>query len=468
MNFKVTVPDNFFAERQYIADVLLKEFLGLDYDLEQVADAKTVKISNNENTKEITFPDVFFSMDESDWLKEKSLPKEPLKMMNRSLFPGNPILSSDRIPVIYGTNESKVNVSEEEIFIPVDVFGSAFFMLTRYEEVVKNDRDTHDRFPASASLAFREKFLNRPIINEYLEILWTSIKTLWPEIKRKERKFEMVLSHDVDRPFKYLNMPPITLLKIAGADLIRRKSVKKAHESIKSYFAVKMGEIDRDPFYTFDFIMNLSEKAGFKSCFYFISDHSDNKINCDYSINNPEIISLMKKIHSRGHEIGLHPGYNTFDNPEKLRNEFEKLQNVCAENGIMQDKWGSRQHYLRFSVPETWRYLSEAGINYDSSVGFADHVGFRSGICYDYPVYDVVQRKHLNIIEKPLVVMEKTVLDRLHMNRGFTEKGENIIVEIKNRVEIFKGNFSLLWHNNRFSETCERELYQKIMKNYLH
>jgi hypothetical protein len=462
MKFKVTVPDNFFAERQYIADVLLKEFLGLNYDIDKAADTKTVKISNNENTKEITFPDVFFSMDESYWLKEKSLPKEPLKTLAASFFPCSPMLCSNSVPIIYGSGD-EVSVLKESIYHPIDIFGSAFFMLSRYEEVVRKDRDTHNRFPASASLAFREKFLNRPIINEYLEILWCCLKTLFPDIKRKERKFKMVLSHDVDRPFKYLNMPPETLLKIAGADLIKRKSAKKAFESIKNYFAVRNGDVHEDPFYTFDFIMDLSEKAGLKSCFYFISDHSDNKINCDYSINDPEIISLMKKIHSRGHEIGLHPGYDTFDNPEKLKNEFVKLQNVCAENGIIQDKWGSRQHYLRFSVPHTWRYLSEAGINYDSSVGFADHVGFRSGICYDYPVYDVVQRKPLDIIEKPLIAMECSIIDNKYMNMGHDALTENVLKELKETVKLLSGNFTMLWHNSRLFEIWEKELYSKIV-----
>ncbi len=463
MKLNITAPISFINERRYILDVFFNEFLGLEYEVEFKETTDTVKIFYDDSIKHISIVDTFFSMNESDWLKEKSLPKEPLKMINSSVFPGNPILSSDQIQLIYGTNESEINVSEEEIFIPVDVFGSAFFMLTRYEEVVRKDRDNHDRFPASASLAFRENFLNRPIINEYLEILWASIKNLWPEMKRKERKFEMVLSHDVDRPFKYLNMSPITLLKIAGADLIRRKSVKKAHESVKSYLTVKMGEIDRDPFNTFDFIMDLSEKAGLKSCFYFISDHSDNKINCDYSINDPEIVNLMKKIHKRGHEIGLHPGYDTFDNPEKLKNEFVKLQNVCAENGIIQDRWGSRQHYLRFSVPQTWSYLSEAGINYDSSVGFADHIGFRSGICYDHPVYNVVQRKRLDVIEKPLIIMEKTVIDISYMNLGLTIDAEKIFFDIKKVVEMFGGSFSLLWHNSAFDTIGKKNIYMKIL-----
>jgi hypothetical protein len=52
-------------------------------------------------------------------------------------------------------------------------------MLTRYEEVVKSDRDEHDRYLATASLDYQEGFLERPIFNEYLEILWACIKRLW-------------------------------------------------------------------------------------------------------------------------------------------------------------------------------------------------------------------------------------------------------------------------------------------------
>ena len=63
------------------------------------------------------------------------------------------------------------------------------FMLSRYEEVVKSDRDRFDRFPASASLAAQEGFLNRPIVNEYLEILWACLIRLWPQMQRNHAHF---------------------------------------------------------------------------------------------------------------------------------------------------------------------------------------------------------------------------------------------------------------------------------------
>ena len=77
------------------------------------------------------------------------------------------------------TQESYYAESDGGIQLGLDIFGSVFFMITRYEEVVKSDRDEYDRFPAAASLAYQEGFLDRPIVNEYLEILWTCMKRLW-------------------------------------------------------------------------------------------------------------------------------------------------------------------------------------------------------------------------------------------------------------------------------------------------
>ena len=69
-----------------------------------------------------------------------------------------------------------VDIAERRIEVPLDIFGSAFFMLTRYEEMVITERDTHGRFPARASIAYREGLLERPIVDEYLELLWAAIQ----------------------------------------------------------------------------------------------------------------------------------------------------------------------------------------------------------------------------------------------------------------------------------------------------
>lgn len=89
-------------------------------------------------------------------------------------------------------SDNYMDVQDFKVKLGLDIFGSAFFMLTRYEEVVKSVKDEHERFQARASLAYQEGFLERPIVNEYLEILWWSMKRLWPNLERKKESFEYI------------------------------------------------------------------------------------------------------------------------------------------------------------------------------------------------------------------------------------------------------------------------------------
>ena len=113
------------------------------------------------------------------------------------------LVVNNRIPVIYGNIVDTPCGSNKIPNIPLDIFGSAFFMLTCYEEIANEIKDLHGRFPATASISFQEGFLDRPIINEYIEILWSLLKKCWPNFKRKKHFFRILPSHDVDIPFKW-------------------------------------------------------------------------------------------------------------------------------------------------------------------------------------------------------------------------------------------------------------------------
>ncbi|MBF4237621.1 hypothetical protein EAY82_24230, partial [Vibrio anguillarum] len=77
--------------------------------------------------------------------------------------------------------------------------------------------------------------------------------------------------------------------------------------------------------------------------FYFIcgGNHSH---DADYEPEHPVIRNLMRRIHERGHEIGLHPSYGTFQQPELIKQEAERLKRICAEESIDQHVWGGRMH----------------------------------------------------------------------------------------------------------------------------
>lgn len=157
------------AERNYIYDVMFSEFLGISFQarIGDDPDRTAISIRGDSSSKHLVVHEELFTTTPDKWLTAESLPQQPLdKWVLLDVFCDTPKVSSE-MPVIYGkriTEDSYYEECDGEIELEIDIFGSAFFMLTRYEEVAKSDRDEHHRFPAGASLACQERFLERPIV----------------------------------------------------------------------------------------------------------------------------------------------------------------------------------------------------------------------------------------------------------------------------------------------------------------
>ena len=149
-------------ERQYILKLLFEQFLGVDVTLEEHHYPQYEIILPN--SKRIVFLDAFFSQYKEDlaYLKQSAIP-------GIVEFISNQFTNGLSLPVIYGND--LLDVNDDSITCGIDIFAGAFFMLTRWEEYVCKVHDKHDRFPASASIAYKNNFLMRPVVNEYVEML---------------------------------------------------------------------------------------------------------------------------------------------------------------------------------------------------------------------------------------------------------------------------------------------------------
>jgi hypothetical protein len=121
---------------------------------------------------------------------------------------------------------------------------------------------------------------------------------------------------------------------------------------------------------------------------------------------------------------------------------------------------GGRQHYLRFKVPDTWNFWNEAGLAYDATLTYPERPGFRCGVCYPYSAFDLHSSKRLKVQEKPTILMECSLLDVPYMGLGPGEEAFNMIDDLKEKCRKFNGEFVFLWHNNRFLDEKEIELFQ--------
>ena len=348
--------------------------------------------------------------------------------------------------------------------IHYDILGLIYWMLARVEEIECKSFDLHERIPSESSLAFKHRCLDRPFVDEWLDMLGQIIKRQWIGIELKKNQFRLCLSHDVDEPSLYAFKSWSWIARVMVAHLVKRKDLKAFFQAPFVKLITQKELVHDDPYNTFDWLMEVSESNNIKSVFYFISGKNDTIYDADYEIEHPVIRKLIRQIYERGHEIGLHPSYNSYKNNKILKDEAEKLKRVCAEEGVIQDKWGARMHYLQWKQPDTLFSLMEAGIDYDATLGYADSPGFRCGTCYEYPAFDAQNQIELPFRIQPLIVMESSIIGDSYVALGVNEDALNYMQLFKDRCQAVSGQFRLLWHNSSLFSEETRLMYKMVVQ----
>ncbi len=458
---KVAVPKICLDEQHYILDVLLSEFLGLSFQVEHY-DCDVIEITVLGFEEKLTLDTSFFQLADRAWLRPESMPSLPLMQWVPGDDGVDAILVKKELPILYG--KKGLIKKGKHWHLNLDIFGSAFFMLSRYEEFIEQKRDHHSRFPASASIAYKAQFLDRPIVNEYLEVLWFSFSSLWPFLQRKVRKPQNFITCDTDWPFNpaYYFFKP--MIRLVGISLIKRYDLVKAFKVFYKFILSKLGVQIEDEFReNISWMMDVNEKAKNKVAFYFITYNTSPLDNIE-NINSLRMRLLFREILSRGHEIGVHPGYNTYDNPINFDKTVNELKALLEEESVQQSIIGGRQHYLRWDFSITPYLWEKNNLDYDSTLGFADRAGFRCGICYEFTMFDILNRKPFNLKQRPLVVMECTVIASCYEGLGHSEKSLARFNLLKKRSRMFNGDFTLLWHNNFFEHCKDKEFYEELIQ----
>jgi len=304
-------------------------------------------------------------------------------------------------------------------------------LFTRKEEYQNPLRDSYDRFPYYAS---RNRDIFEPRASQYLIEHGYSAK--YPG----DAPFAVCLTHDIDSVYRSVPSKGISALRS-----LKQGNVSEAVHSLSEMRSRKL------PLCNFKEIMDLEEKYGATSTFFFMAERPGNQ---DYAYDVEDIAPEIGEIIDRGWEVGLHGGHTTYLDPLEMREKKERLEKVTRKPVL-----GYRNHFLRFRVPDTWEYLSQAGFQYDATLGYADCVGFRNGMCHPFRPYNLNSGREIDIVELPLIVMDGTFERHMRMN---TERRWEVIQQLIDTVEQCHGVFTLLWHNT-YMEGENLELYEKIL-----
>lgn len=332
--------------------------------------------------------------------------------------------------------------------ISFDVFASAFFMVTRYEELLPSQKDKYDRYRASQSLNLKAGILEKPMVNFYALKLGKMLQERYTEIVPRKIKFRYNVTFDIDIAYSY-----------------RGKGVKRTMGGLaRSLFLSKFTEVKErihalfykgaDPFDCYDYIFKVCNENNLSPLFFFLlADES--RFDKNISHTNPEFRKLIKDIDNK-YETGIHLSYRSHVSSHIVKREIRRLNDITGH-----DVSKNRFHYLRFQLPDTYNRLFRAGITEDYSMGYAPHVGFRAGICTPFKFFNVRLNEATELMVHPITFMDTTFTHYYHSDNAFAlEK----IQQLMKTVSECGGDFTGLWHNSSFTERNEWKGWKEIFE----
>ncbi|MDA9657571.1 polysaccharide deacetylase family protein [Alphaproteobacteria bacterium] len=460
----IKTPPQYQKYRLYVCSVIFGEWFQISWRHE-IENRNDVSITLENTEGELLFSDIFFSLPTNNWLKPISLPKIPLKKINITPMKFQKKIG-EYLPVLYGEDEDIYYKYEKKLKIPIDILGSIFFMLSGYEELICKQRDDHGRFPGVASLLYRSGYLDRPLADEYAELMWNALLSIWPRIRRVEKKPTILLSCDVDEPFDCSVSCIKSLSRACIGDFIKRFQPLESFKRIRRYINNRKGNFSYDPCYTFEEYLKICSEYNLKATFYFIPS-SLNPNNCCYNLLDVNIQNLMKKLFFSGHEIAMHGCYENYQNTEKTNSHRVLFDKALIKAGINQTVKSNRQHYLRWDAKLTPAALENAGFTHDSTGGYADCAGFRYGTSKEFTMWDWSSSIHLKIRQRPLIVMDVTIIDDIYMGLGYGKEALSKMIKLKERCLLFGGQFTILWHNTSLKKSEHITLLKAVLdQNY--
>jgi hypothetical protein len=343
--------------------------------------------------------------------------------------------NSEKIPFLFNRRSdlNLITQSENNVIINFDIIASSFYFLTNWQEYVSNERDNYGRFRMTDSIQYKLDFLCLPVVNYYFDILKTAIEIAY-NIKFVQniwqgKKVAICLSHDID------------LCKSAWIQGSFRELLKGNILTPFQLIASKL--FAKDKWFNFSEIVAIEREFNANSTFFFLpfKGKKNGIPNADYNISKPEFRQVFKMLSESGSETAIHGSIGTSTDSGLLKNEIKKI----GEEVI-----GNRFHFLMYDSFLSPSVLSESGLKYDSSLGFAEAIGFRNSYCLPFYLFDIKNNCSTDIIEIPLMVMDVSFGTKYI---GLTqEEALNKMCDLLNEVEKFNGCFTLLWHNTYFSE----------------
>ena len=305
-----------------------------------------------------------------------------------------------------------------------DLVASVFYILTRYEEYNNVNKDIHGRFPFTESCLSKYDWVEQAVCDR-----WATDILLKVGEKAINNRTGVIPTFDIDNTYAYrLKKGKQKYLSIA------RDIIRLDFNRLKERRKVSKGGVD--PYDTFDKIKKIAKRFPRTKIFWLIGERAEKDRNIPLSQKEHQV--LIKEMNEVV-EVNLHPSFASNGQSSVLGKEKKSLEKVLKKSIS-----NSRQHFLRFQLPETFQSLQKIGFTHEYSMGFAESVGFRCGTARSHYWFDLSINKMTDFTIHPFVYMDGTLNEYMHLT---ISESKDKIQELYNEVCEYGGEFIFLWHN---------------------
>lgn len=336
---------------------------------------------------------------------------------------------------------------------PFDIFAATFYLLSRYEEYLPYAPDQFGRYPHQASLAFQQNFLKQPVVNKWWQLFSRAVEEKLSFTIPANKPFTFLPTYDIDIAWSYKQKG---FWRNTGGFF--RDLLKGHFKQVGERIQVLRGR-RRDPFDAYGWLNQLHENHNLKPYYFFLLAHQPTAYEKNIAPGNKALQALIQD-HLIRYPVGIHPSWKSSLDISVMQQEIQTLTAIAGK-----PVQASRQHYIKLTLPVTYRQLLQEGIRYEFSMGYGSINGFRASVASPFYWYDLEQEQQTELLLFPFCFMDANAYYEQHDS---PEAALTEMQQLYHSVKAVNGLFSTLWHNNFLGTDPTfagwKEIYEAFME----
>ena len=218
--------------------------------------------------------------------------------------------------------------------IPFDLFSACFYLLSRYEEYLPHQKDVYGRYAHENSIAFREQFLDIPLIDTWLQHFRERLHNRYTSLAIHQPGFSFLPTYDIDEAysFKYKQW-----WRSLGATVRDLSKGRRSRALLRN--KVLQNKVS-DPFDSFDWIDSINERYVLHPLYFFLVAAKTGKYDKNILPTEKPLQDLITR-HAQKYSLGVHPSWQSYGQLPVIKSEIETLETISGQKII-----SSRQHFI--------------------------------------------------------------------------------------------------------------------------